>query len=428
MRLLGGRVSGREAGAAAIIVVLLMSVVLIGLASVVVELGLARDTRRQAQNAADSAALAGANVIASGGAITAAVSAAKNLALRNFGTSAANWSSCTDSGKLAFTLSGDTPCISFNSGSSPSQVRVLVPFRPVVTPLGGVFGNQAVNVQAVAVAGLQITSGVPCGVCVIGSGTHNIQNGQIVAQNANVDINGQVTANPQAEITVTGGVTNLEGTTPGQGTYSPAPNQNQSPVADPLATLALPSLGGLTLSTNQNSCTNGPGVYKSLTMNCTMQPGLYVITGDSTFNGNDFLNAPEVTLYFTCAVANGPNKGNPRACNANENGAGLKTVGNGTLSIQAPTTGPTAGLALISDRNSTSTLSYRGNGTTANTGTVYAKSGTLDYRGNGTGIYDDSMIVVNDITFSGSNGLLQVTYTTNNNAPFPTQTTMSLTQ
>ena len=57
-----GRRGPRDAGAAAIITVLLMSVVLIGLASIVVELGLARDTRRQAQNAADAAALAAGNV------------------------------------------------------------------------------------------------------------------------------------------------------------------------------------------------------------------------------------------------------------------------------------------------------------------------------------------------------------------------------
>ena len=61
-----GRTS-RETGAAAIITVLLMSVVLIGLASIVVELGLARDTRRQAQNAADAAALAAGNALTSGG-------------------------------------------------------------------------------------------------------------------------------------------------------------------------------------------------------------------------------------------------------------------------------------------------------------------------------------------------------------------------
>jgi hypothetical protein len=199
-------------------------------------------------------------------------------------------------------------------------------------------------------------------------------------------MNGQITANPQAQITVTGGVTNLEGTTPGQGTYSRAPNQNQPPVADPLANLVLPSLAALTLSANQKLVHERARRLQGRDDELHDAARAHVITGDSTFNGNDYLNAPGVTLYFTWAVATGPNRGNPRACNPNEAGAGLKTVSNGTLSIQAPTTGPTAGLALISDRNNTSTLSYRGNGVTANTGTVYAKSGTLDYRGNGAGI------------------------------------------
>ena len=81
----------RDAGAAAIITVLLMSVVLIGLASIVVELGLARDTRRQAQNAADAAALAAGNSLTSGGNTTTAIAAAKSLAAKNFGTTATDW-------------------------------------------------------------------------------------------------------------------------------------------------------------------------------------------------------------------------------------------------------------------------------------------------------------------------------------------------
>src|SRR6476659_1518572 len=97
-----GRTS-RETGAAAVITVILMSVVLVGLASIVAELGLARDTRRQAQNAADAAALAAGNSLITTGTISAAVAAAKNLAARNFGTSASAWSSCVDGGKLSYT-------------------------------------------------------------------------------------------------------------------------------------------------------------------------------------------------------------------------------------------------------------------------------------------------------------------------------------
>jgi hypothetical protein len=85
------------------------------------------------------------------------------------------------------------------------------------------------------------------------------------------------------------------------------------------------------------------------------------------------------------------------------------------------------GLAAVSDRNNTSEFGWRGNGTNTNTGTVYAKSGTFDYRGNGAGIFDDSLIVVGDLDFSGNNGTLQSTYTQANNVVV-TAPSMGLTQ
>ena len=47
---------------------------------------------------------------------------------------------------------------------------MLVPFRPVQTPLGGVFGSKNVNVQAVAVVGLTGRLG-SCGLCATGPET-----------------------------------------------------------------------------------------------------------------------------------------------------------------------------------------------------------------------------------------------------------------
>ena len=424
VRLLGR--PSRETGAAAIITVLLMSVVLIGLASIVVELGLARDTRRQAQNAADAAALAAGNSLTSGGTTTTAIAAAKNLAAKNFGTTAADWASCTDPSRLSYVAAGDTQCISFSSSASPSQVRVLVPFRPVQTPLGGVFGSQNVNVQAVAVVGLTGSALGPCGLCVIGPGNHDLQNGNLVVAGANVVFNGTLGANPNGSITVTGGgQINLDGTTPNKGTYSPAPNQNQPAIPDPLAGMAMPDYSGLTAKTG-SACSAGPGIYGSLNLPngpCTLQPGLYVIYGSNHVSGNTAITALGVTLYFVCATGT-----TPRACNSSgEAGGDLLMTGNATLRITAPASGPTMGLAAVSDRNNTSEFGWRGNGTNTNTGTVYAKSGTFDYRGNGAGIFDDSLIVVGDLDFSGNNGTLQSTYTQANNVVV-TAPSMGLTQ
>ncbi len=419
-----GRRGRRDAGAAAIITVILMSVVLIGLASIVVELGLARDTRRQAQNAADAAALAAGNVLVSGGSVTTAVASAKSLAAKNFGTTAADWAGCTDAAQLSYHPAGDTPCISFNAAASPSQVRVLVPFRPVVTPLGGVFGSQNVNVQALAVVGLTGSTLGPCGLCVIGPGNHDLQNGEITVSGANVVVNGTLQANPQGKITATGGgQINLDGTTPNKGTYNPAPNENQAPIPDPLAGMAMPSYSALTNKTN--ACTSGPGIYGDLGLPngpCTLAPGLYVIYGPNHVSGNTAITALGVTLYFVCATGT-----TPRACNANESGGDLLMTGNATMHITAPTAGPTAGLAAVSDRNNTSEFGWRGNGADANSGTVYAKSGTFDYRGNGAGIFDDSLVVVGDLDFSGSRSAMVLTYTANNNVVITTPS-MGLTQ
>ena len=81
---LRARVAGRrtdETGAVAVLVAVL-SLVLFGLAALVVDLGMARDTRRMAQNTADSAALAAGNVIYLTGPAnpSAAIAAAKEYA------------------------------------------------------------------------------------------------------------------------------------------------------------------------------------------------------------------------------------------------------------------------------------------------------------------------------------------------------------
>ncbi|NLT56528.1 MAG: hypothetical protein GXX79_18590 [Actinomycetales bacterium] len=91
---LGDGGSGDE-GAVAVLVAVLI-VVLLGVAALVLDLGLAMDTRGQAQNAADSSALAAAVALAEGESTLVAVSRAESFASRNYGVTAAEWASCTD--------------------------------------------------------------------------------------------------------------------------------------------------------------------------------------------------------------------------------------------------------------------------------------------------------------------------------------------
>src|SRR6476469_1492720 len=96
--LAAARRSRDEDGAVAVLFGIL-ALSLFVMAGLVVDLGQARDTRRQAQNAADAAALAGARALYPSGStpsFTGAVAAAKSYAAANFGTTSASWTSCTD--------------------------------------------------------------------------------------------------------------------------------------------------------------------------------------------------------------------------------------------------------------------------------------------------------------------------------------------
>jgi Flp pilus assembly protein TadG len=409
------RLLRRDDGAVAILTVVLTSLVFIGLCALVIDLGLARDTRRQAQNAADASALAAGNVLymnMSGTAvnISGAISATKDYALRNYKVPLAAWTACSDASALTYHYPGDTNCISFDNDTRPTAVRVKVPTRDVSTPFAGIWGVTRVPVSAVAQIQLAPGGRAQCGLCITGRGPHNLQNGEINVSGANIAINGTLDANPQASIIdIAGGVINLEGSTPNQGTYDPAPLQHQPPIPDPLINMTMPDFSGLAYHATRNSCPGVPGIYDQL-IACSsgtgMTPGLYVLTGQTEMHGNEVIVANGVTLYFLCGTP-----ALPRPCLAPGLGGSLLMTGNAILTITAPSAGQAnAGLAIVADRNNTATFSFRGNGAQTNSGTIYAASGTLDIRGNGAANNLNSLVVVKDFSFSGSNAALTSAY------------------
>ncbi len=139
----------RPEGGAVAILVAVLSTALFAVAALVVDLGFARDTRRQAQVAADAASLAAGNVLYGNGNLpkfAEAVAAAKRFAADNFDVTEADWTGCTDDAALRHQPS-TTPCISFQSSVSasrdatkPDTVRVRIPVREVRTSFGAVAG------------------------------------------------------------------------------------------------------------------------------------------------------------------------------------------------------------------------------------------------------------------------------------------------
>ena len=142
-----------ESGAIAVLAAL-TSLLLFVMAGLVVDLGLARDVKRQSQNSSDAAALAAANALFANSAVpdfVAAGAAAKNYAALNFGVTAADWLTCTDPGALTFKPAG-TACISFDSDTKPTIARVATPTRKVDTGFGRAAGVTTIPIKSAAEA------------------------------------------------------------------------------------------------------------------------------------------------------------------------------------------------------------------------------------------------------------------------------------
>lgn len=142
-----------ETGAIAVLAAM-VSLVLFLIAGLVLDLGLARDVKRQSQASSDAGALAAANALFANSAVpdfVAAGAAAKNYAALNFGVTASDWLTCTDPGALTFKPAG-TACISFDSATKPTLARVLTPIRKVDTGFGRAAGVTTIPISSVAEA------------------------------------------------------------------------------------------------------------------------------------------------------------------------------------------------------------------------------------------------------------------------------------
>jgi hypothetical protein len=199
--------------------------------------------------------------------------------------------------------------------------------------------------------------------------------------------------------------------------FSPAPVY-KDPVGDPLA--AIPQCGVYQtcpwIPRTDNTSVLQPGIYSRIRDSHTLSPGIYVLTGDITLNGNDVLQGDGVMIYLACSNY-------PYPCAPGEEGARIKATGNGALRLTAPTAEqcstqasvcPYVGLTIFADRNNTGVQTFRGNGTnesgpqSGSSGTIYLKAGTLDLRGNGYTLA--SMIVTGKFSMNGNPSAVTIAY------------------
>ena len=213
----------------------------------------------------------------------------------------------SDPGKLAYVPeSPSNTCISADSFTKPTIVRVRIPTRRINTLFAGVIGASRLAISAGAEAKVESKSVVvptplTCTICLLGDLINDLQGaGAITAHNGDILFNGtldnqghtSVTADPGMRIGVHGACLNCR-----PSDFSPEWTALAQAAPDPLAYLPDPPAAG---GPNINGTTYSPGTYANITLptgstQATFLPGLYHITGRLTgsFEGSG------VMLYFS---------------------------------------------------------------------------------------------------------------------------------
>ena len=126
---------------------------LLGIAALVVDIVILQQARIRAQATVDSAVLAAVQDLP---ATTDAAARAQDYALRNYNVSSGDWSTCVDPDPLAVPTS--VPCVSVDTVTSPTLIRVRLPDRQVPTFFAPLLGIGAFSVSATATAEVEYGS------------------------------------------------------------------------------------------------------------------------------------------------------------------------------------------------------------------------------------------------------------------------------
>ncbi len=145
-----------ESGATAVLVAASM-ILIMGMAALVVDYGLALSERRLDQNVADSAVMGGAVVTIQTANMATGVAEVKRLVNANLGrtVSDADWQACVDADKLSFLPEAGNDCISWETGVSTLVFRVRVPKQATETTFGKILGVDSLSTDAFAEATLE---------------------------------------------------------------------------------------------------------------------------------------------------------------------------------------------------------------------------------------------------------------------------------
>jgi hypothetical protein len=337
----------------------------------------------QLQAAADAAAYAGALEKRSGSSNSKVTEAAEDAAIKNRYNTAIG------------TIEVNSPPSSGPSAGTPAVEVILV--HSLDRYFSKIFEDGPVIVRARAVANYQVASEAcllalhpSASKAILFSGNSSMQlTGCSVMANSVADdaVKSQGSADVSVDCIISAGGVDL-----GYGasmSECTSPIVNAPPVADPFASLPVPTAPGSCL--NDNAATLQPGRYCSglnINKEVTLSPGVYFISGgDFKINANGDVSGEDVTIYL-------------------DGDARVSINGNATVNLSAPTEEEDvyAGILFFTDRDSSGGAANTFNGTAGSllTGAIYSASQDVQYLGDFSGVDGCTRIVGRTIEWSGN--------------------------
>jgi len=408
---------GSERGSVAITVTISLTL-LLGLAALVVDVGLNWAARTSAQTAADSAALAGSSRLTVDGP-AAAITTVEGLLQQNLVTPGpAGWAldGVEDNGEVVcWTLPAPPPGFGCPAGSN--ALRVITPPVKVQYAFAPVLGKRSNSIKAMAAAGAGPAAPNNCVLCVLepagvdallltGLGEIDVNGGGIVVNSESssaLHLLGSGTISAE-QIRVLGRA--FPPSLLGQ--LFPRPELGGPPAVDPLEDLptpdqlASPPPGGNPAQVITSDTTLTPGVYPSIDVQSatlTLEAGVYVVTDSTGFTvrTGGRVVGDGATIYLACGAY-------PAPCGGS--GARFRLENGGQFQVSPPASGEYAGLSIFADPANTRTMRLLG--PVHLTGAVYAAAGRLVV--NSPGIVRIDALVAVDRLLQAGTGALQVDY------------------
>jgi Flp pilus assembly protein TadG len=342
--------------------------VLLGFAGIAIDVGYLEYQQRQQQNATDAAAIGGAQqLIYSGcGTESAATTAADNDAATNGYTNGSNGVSVTV----------NNPPSSGPYASNNCSVQVQITNPAAHTFFMKLFGKSSVTESTQAVATVE-SNNDGC-IYLLNPSQYSGFNdatvdspGCAIAMNGSANFNGGTVTAPS--IGYAGANPNMGGTT-----FPDASPQRMLPLANPCSEIP----GCAYLAANPPSTTNcttvntngatpytlQPGCYSGLNLDnsaVTMEPGLYVLTGNMNTNGAT-ITGSGVTIYAT--------------------GSATMDIDGQNVTLSPPTSGNYSGVLYYQVPSDASSPNFNASPTSSLTGLLYAPGAQVNFDG-GNGNY-----------------------------------------